>query len=166
MCSIITNMAPLIVLITTFVTLFLLNRFALGGRLTLSLRGRASMAAMLVLTGIAHFTSTDLMVEIMPDAIPLKREMVYFTGLCELAAAVGLIWNKTSRLASILLIVFFLLVLPANIAGSLKEVPLGGMENGALYLLFRIPLQILFIVWVWYFGLKLNSAAPPVRELS
>ena len=109
---------------------------------------------MLLVTGIAHFTSTDVMVEMMPDAVPLKREMVYFTGVCELAAAVGLLWDKTSRLASIMLIVFFIAVLPANIAGSLKQVNLGGMEYGAIYLLFRIPFQIFLIWWVYYFGLR------------
>ena len=145
-------MAPLIFLLATFAILFLVNRFFLGGRLTLSFIGRASMAVMLVVTGVAHFTNTEQMIEIMPDAVPLKREIVYFTGMCELAAVVGLLWNKTARLASILLVVFFVLVLPANIAGSLKSVEFGGMEYGPLYLLFRVPLQIFFIWWVWYFG--------------
>jgi uncharacterized membrane protein len=48
------------------------------------------------------------------------------------------------------LIVFFILVLPANIAGSLKAVDFGGMNYGPLYLLFRIPLQVFFIWWVWW----------------
>lgn len=147
-------MAPLIFLLATFAILFLVNRFLLGRRLSLSFIGRASMAVMLIVTGVSHFTSTQQMVDTMPDFIPAKRELVYFTGVCELAAVVGLLWNKTARLASILLIVFFVLVLPANIAGSLKSVQFGGMEYGPLYLLFRIPLQIFFIWWVWYFGLK------------
>ena len=149
-------MAPLIVLLTTFGVLYAVNKFLLKGRASVSLLGRISMSAMLLLTGIAHFTSTDLMVEMMPDIVPLKREMVYFTGICELAAAVGLLWNKTARLASILLIIFFIAVLPANIAGSIKQVNMGGMEYGLLYLLFRVPLQIFLIWWVYYFGLKLN----------
>jgi len=149
-------MAPLIVLLTTFAILYALNKFALSGRMSTSPIGRISMSAMLLLTGIAHFTSTDLMVEIMPDIVPLKREMVYFTGVCELAAAIGLLWSKTARLASILLIIFFIAVLPANIVGSFKEVNFGGMEYGTLYLLFRIPLQIFLIWWVYYFGLKQN----------
>ncbi len=149
-------MAPLIFLLATFALLYLFDRFALKGKLGLSFIGRASMAVMLVVTGIAHFTSTESMVAMMPDLMPFKREMIYFTGICELAAVVGLLWDKTSRLASILLIVFFVLVLPANVAGSLKSVQLGGMEYGPLYLLFRVPLQIFFIWWVWYFGLRQN----------
>lgn len=147
-------MTPLIILIASFAILFAINKFLLASRLTISQVGRFAMASMLLATGIAHFTSTEPMIEMMPDAIPLKRELVYFTGICELAAVGGLIWNRTSRLASILLIVFFFAILPANIAGSLKHVNFGGMEYGAAYLIFRIPLQILFIWWVWFFGVR------------
>ena len=115
------------------------------------------MALMLVATGIAHFTSTDLMIEMMPEFLPAKREIVYFTGICELLAVIGLLWNKTAKLTSVLLIIFFLSILPANIVGSIKEVRLGGMENGVMYLLFRIPLQIFFILWAYYFGIRINQ---------
>jgi uncharacterized membrane protein len=147
-------MAPLIFLLATFAILYLVNRFFLNRRLSISFIGRASMAVMLIVTGVSHFTSTQQMVDMMPEFMPAKREIVYFTGVCELLAVPGLLWSRTARLASILLIVFFILVLPANIAGSLKSVQYGGMEYGAMYLLFRIPLQILFIWWVWYFGVR------------
>lgn len=150
-------MAPLIFLLGTFAFIYLLNRFLLGRRLSLSLMGRASMAVMLIVTGISHFTNTDEMVAMMPDFMPAKREMVYLTGVIELLAVVGLLWSKTARLASILLIIFFVLVLPANIAGSLKSVQFGGMEYGPWYLLFRIPLQIFFIWWVWFFGVRMKD---------
>ncbi len=147
-------MAPLIFLLATFAILYLVNRFLFRKRLSTSFIGRASMAVMLVVTGVSHFTNTEEMIAIMPDVMPAKRELVYFTGVCELLAVVGLLWDKTSRLASIMLIIFFVLILPANIAGSLKSVQFGGMEYGPLYLLFRVPLQIFFIWWVWYFGLR------------
>ena len=157
-------MAPLIILLVSFAILYLADRFLFGRRLGLSFIGRAAMALMLVATGISHFTSIEEMVAMMPDLMPAKREMVYFTGICELAAVIGLLWNKTAWLASVLLIVFFVLVLPANIAGSLKSVQFGGMEYGPLYLLFRIPLQIFFIWWVWYFGIRAAGPQGPARS--
>jgi uncharacterized membrane protein len=150
-------MAPLIVLLVSFGILFIINRFLLKDRWSLSLLGRISLALMLFLTGTAHFTQTDLMVEMMPEFMPLKRETVYFTGVIEFLAAVGLVIDKTSKPAAILLIIFFLAVLPANIVGSLKQVNLGGMENGAAYLFFRVPLQIFFILWAYYFGVRINK---------
>lgn len=150
-------MAPLIFLLGTFAVLFVMNRYVFGHKLPLSLLGRAAMAVMLIVTGISHFTNTEEMVAMMPDFLPAKREIIYFTGVCELAAVIGLLWDRTSRLASTLLIVFFVLVLPANIAGSLKSVNFGGMEYGPWYLLFRVPMQIFLIWWTWYFGLRLPA---------
>lgn len=149
-------MAPLLFLLVSFAILYLLDRFALSGRLGISFIGRAAMAVMLLVTGISHFTNTEEMVAMIPDILPAKRELIWFTGVCELAAVVGLLWDRTARPAAILLIVFFVLVLPANIAESLRSVEFGGMEYGPIYLLFRVPLQIFFIWWVWYFGLSEN----------
>jgi len=150
-------MTPLIFLLAAFILLFAVNKFFLKNRLSLSLVGRAALAVMLTVTGIAHFTSTDLMIEMMPDFLPYKRETVYLTGILELLAVIGLLIDKTAKLTAVLLIVLFISILPANIVGSLKQVNLGGMENGAMYLLFRIPLQILFIAWTYYFGIKINK---------
>ena len=149
-------MAPLIILLVSYGLLLAVDRFLLKGKLSHSMIGRISMALMLIATGITHFTSTDLMVEMMPEFLPAKREIVYFTGVCELLAVIGLVWNRTAKLTSVMLIIFFLAVLPANIVGSIKEVRLGGMENGVMYLLFRVPLQIFFIFWVYYFGIRIN----------
>jgi uncharacterized membrane protein len=46
-----------------------------------------------------------------------------------------------------------LAILPANVIGAFQRVELGGMENGPDYLYFRVPLQFLFIGWVYYFGI-------------
>jgi len=147
-------MTPLIVLVAAFVIFCLVDRFVLGGKLGMPVAGRAGMAVMLLLTGIAHFTSSEAMVAMMPEAVPYKIEIVWFTGVCELAAVAGLLWPKTVRLTSVMLIIFFIAILPANIAGSLKSEGLGGTAYGPWYLLFRIPLQIFFIAWVWWFGIK------------
>lgn len=152
-------MAPLIVLIVTFVALYAANKVFLDGRLTMSQTGRYALAVMMLIAGVSHFTTTgvEVMTQMMPDALPYKREVVYFTGVCELAAVPGLILQRTSRLTATMLIIFFIGVLPANVAGSLKQVAYSGMEYGALYLLFRVPLQMLFIWWAWYFGLRKNQ---------
>ena len=157
-------MTPLIILLISFGLIFVINKFLLGEKLSLSFVGRLSLALMLLATGIAHFTSTDVMIEMLPEFLPLKREIIYLTGVLELSAAIGLLIGKTAKLASVLLIIFFIAILPANIIGSLKQVNLGGMENGANYLFFRIPLQLLFIFWAYYFGIRLNTFTQPNRR--
>ncbi len=147
-------MAPLIVLLVVFGLLYAADRFLLKGRLGIALAGRAAMAVMLLMTGIAHFADPQPMVAMMPEAIPYKLELVWFTGACELAAVAGLLWAKTAKLTSVMLIIFFIAVLPANIAGSLNSAGAGGSVYGPWYLLFRIPLQIFFIWWVWWSGIR------------
>ena len=151
-------MAPLIVLIVSFGGFWLVNKYMLNERFSASFIGRVAMALMLLMTGSAHFFKTEVMVQSMPDLIPYKVELVYFTGVIELLAAIGLLFDRTAKLTSILLIIFFICILPANIIGSLKRVELGGMENGPMYLVFRVPLQVFFIWWVYFFG-KLRAAS-------
>jgi uncharacterized membrane protein len=150
-------MAPLIFLLVTFSLLFGIDKFLLKRKLSLSFIGRVSLAVMLIVTGVAHFTSSDVMVEMMPEFLPMKKEIVYLTGILEFLAAVGLLIDKLSKITAILLIIYFVAILPANIVGSLKQVNLGGMEYGAMYLLFRVPLQILFIFWAYYFSIRINN---------
>lgn len=151
-------MAPLIILIVSYLTILAINKFSLKSRYSKFQAGRAAMSIMLVATGIAHFTNTGQMVDMLPDFIPNKAFVVYATGVLELIAALGLLSDRFARPASILLIVFFICILPANIIGSIKEVALGGMENGPSYLYFRVPLQIFFIWWVYYHGIRQGSA--------
>lgn len=150
-------MAPLMFLVGTFTAFYLVDRYLLGGRVTLSFRGRFSMAVMLLVTGVAHFVMTDQMIAMFPGFVPFKRELVYLTGLCELAAVIGLLWGSFSRLASTVLIVFFIAVLPANIYDALKGPELSGFGHGPAYLFIRIPEQILYIWWVWFFGIHLKE---------
>jgi uncharacterized membrane protein len=147
-------MVPLLVLLLSFAALGLLNNYVLKNKVTLSFIGRTSLSLMLLLTSSAHFSKTAEMVQSMPDFLPSKIQLVYFTGIIEIIAAIGLLVNKTAKITSLALIVFFITILPANIIGSLKEVKLGGMENGPAYLFFRIPLQLFFIWWTYYFGIK------------
>ena len=134
-----------------------MNKFTLKVKFTLSFVGRAALAIMLIFTGIAHFTMTETLIQMLPDFIPLKKETVYLTGILEISASIGLLIQRLSKLTSILLIMFFLAILPANIVGSIKQVDFGGMAKGVSHLYFRIPLQLLFIFWTYYFGIRKND---------
>ena len=115
------------------------------------------MSAMLMFTAIAHFVFTNGMTQMVPDFFPLKKELVYLTGILEILFAVGLLIPRIKTITGWTLIVFFLTILPANIKASMENInyQTGELDgNGIEYLWFRIPLQILFIAWVFFTTIK------------
>jgi uncharacterized membrane protein len=125
-----------------------------------SLAGRIAMSVMLLFTAIGHFIYTEGMVMLIPDFFPIKTTLVYLTGILEICAAIGLMIPRFQKITAWLLIIFFVAILPANINAALNNIDLRTGSNtgpGAEYLWFRIPLQILFIVWTYFFGIKMKD---------
>ena len=114
---------------------------------------RCALATMLVFTASAHFTKMkhDL-VRMMPDWIPQPMTLIYFTGLCEIAGAIGLLMPSLRQAAGIALIVFFILVFPANVKAARTGVGLGGKRATPLWL--RTSMQLLFILLTWWSALS------------
>jgi uncharacterized membrane protein len=113
---------------------------------------RYALATMLVFTASAHFTKMkhDL-VRMMPDWIPQPMALIYFTGLCEIAGAIGLLVPGLRQGAGIALIVFFIVVFPANVKAARTGVGLGGKRATPLWL--RTSMQVLFIALTWWSAL-------------
>jgi uncharacterized membrane protein len=142
-------MLVLIVLIVAFVVLRVLGFAGVVAFASWQGSARDALAIMLLFTASAHFTSMrkDLL-RMMPPWVPWPRAMVYFTGICEIAGAVGLLIPEFRSAAGICLIVFFIAVLPANIYAAKTNVGLRGKAATALWL--RIPMQVLFIGLAWW----------------
>src|SRR5688572_24982375 len=152
-------MVPLFVLLGTFVISLLATKY-FTKVFDYSLSGRIAMSVMPLFTAIGHFAFTEGMTLMMPDFIPFKKELVYITGIIEICAAIGLVFFRLRHITAWLLIIFFLLILPANITAALKNIDYHTGSNtghGTAYLWFRVPLQVLFIAWTWFFGIKLKA---------
>lgn len=149
-------MKPLIILLSVF-ALSLLATKLFRGEYRFAVSGRIAMSAMLLFTAIGHFAFSEGMAMMLPGFIPYKMEMVYLTGIIEIAAAIGLLISRFRIITAWLLIVFFLMILPANVYAAINHVDYqkGTFEGaGPAYLWFRVPLQILFIVWVYLSSIK------------
>lgn len=151
-------MKPLAVLLATFL-LALLLCYWIQGAWNYFFAGNIAMAAMLLFTAMAHFVYRHGMEMMIPSMVPGKTAIVYFTGIMEILFAAGLCVPSTRRLAADLLILFFLLILPANVNAAQKSVDYQNATfegRGVGYLWLRIPLQIFFIFWTAYFGIILQ----------
>ncbi len=83
-------MKPLIVLLTTFVIALLVTKI-INGNYKIALSARIAMSVMLLFTASAHFAFTNGMTMMIPSFIPYKTEIIYFTGVIEIMAAIGLL---------------------------------------------------------------------------
>jgi uncharacterized membrane protein len=110
---------------------------------------RDGLAVMLLFTGTAHFgPMKEDFLRMMPRWVPRPPVMVFFTGFCEIAGAIGLVTPATRSAAAIALILFFIAVLPANIQAARERITLRGRPATPLWL--RVPMQVLFIVLAWW----------------
>ena len=113
---------------------------------------RYALATMLIFTASAHFTKmkSDL-VRMIPDWIPQPMAVIYFTGVCEIAGAIGVLFPNTRQAAGIALIVFFIVVFPANVKAARTGVAVGSKRPTPLSL--RASMQVLFIALTWWSAL-------------
>ncbi len=131
--------------------------------LSRSIRGRLSLAALFVFTGVSHFVMPEELAQLLPPSFPLRMELIAVTGVLEILGAIGLLIPRLARLASIGLILFLVGVLPANIYAAFNYVAFGAHELGPIYLLARIPFQVFLMGWAYYFGIRmLPRATRPV----
>jgi uncharacterized membrane protein len=150
-------MKPLIVLLIVFL-LSILTIKLLMKRYDVLLSARIGMSAMLVFTAVGHFAFSKGMALMIPPFVPFKIEIIGLTGILEILLAIGLLIPNLKVSAAWILITFFILILPANISAAVRHIDFQKASlngTGVTYLWFRIPLQLLFIAWVYLSCIKL-----------
>ncbi|UNY98611.1 hypothetical protein MQE36_16210 [Zhouia spongiae] len=150
-------MKPLIVLLSSFVIAIFAAKIVVK-EYNFALSARIAMSIMLCFTAIGHFAFTKGMSMMIPQFVPFKTSLVYLTGLFEVLLAIGLFIPKLKVMSGWTLIIFLLLMLPANIYASIHNIDYqkGTFDgNGLSYLWFRIPLQFLFIAWIYISSIRI-----------
>jgi len=149
-------MPVLIVLLTCFFASLGITRI-LSGNLEYLLCGNIAMCLMLCFTAIGHFKFPKGMQAMIPEKIPFRKELVIITGIIEIVAGIALLFPFLRHTTGIFLIVFFIMILPANIHAAIRKIDYQKNSfdgKGTGYLWFRIPFQIFLIIWVWYFSVR------------
>lgn len=149
-------MEVLSVLLVSFVLSLLFSKL-IKKKWKITFSGNLAMCFMLCFTAIGHVIYAKGMTMIIPPIVPFRLEIVYITGLMEIIMGVILLFPKYRRVMGIVIVLFFVFILPANIYEAVSYIDLTtGTYTGAgpMYLFFRIPLQLFFIVWVYWFSVK------------
>jgi uncharacterized membrane protein len=105
-----------------------------------------------ILAGCNHFLSTAVYYGIMPKWLPAPGFLIYFSGVLEIVFGFLLLFKKTRKLAAVLIILMLIAFMPAHIY-MIQKAPfmLGKIEITTIIAWARLPFQLLFISWAFYY---------------
>jgi uncharacterized membrane protein len=113
------------------------------------------LALFMVGAGTMHFIKPDFYLKIMPPYLPLHLELVYLSGVCEIALGVLLLVPRFSRVAAWGIIALLIAVFPANIYVFQNQ---DVLPAPPLIHLLRLPMQGLFILWAYWHTRRVDGA--------
>jgi len=122
---------------------------------------RYLLAIIYLLAGIAHIRSPGGFLAITPEWVPFPEQVIFFTGVAEIAGAIGLImplrlipWARYA--AGIGLALYALCVFPANINHAVNNLAIGGETASWAYHAPRLAFQPIAIWWALWVGEVIN----------
>ena len=121
----------------------------------------------MTLAGINHFVMPRAYESIMPDYLPAQRALVYASGVAEIAGALATMHPRARKAGGWILIATLVAIFPANVHMALNADRYPDIPGGRFTLLARLPLQVLFVYWVWIAALSDEApaaAAPPTER--
>lgn len=121
-------------------------------------------ALFFVVAGLNHFRQPEIYLGMMPPFLPWPEVLNYISGVVEVLGGLGLLSASTRRLAAWGLLALLVAVFPANIYVAL-EGRMPGLDVSPLTLWLRLPFQFLFMAWVWWVGLKVETQHEPPRSV-
>lgn len=104
------------------------------------------------LAGVLHFVRPEMYEAIMPEYLPAHRELVYASGVAEIAGGLGTLHPVTRTAGSWLSIATLVAVFPANVHMAINPERYEGIPGGTVALYARLPLQALLIAWAYAAG--------------
>ena len=111
---------------------------------------RVILAAFYFAAGVTHLKSPQGFILIVPSFVPWPGEVVLFTGICEMAGAIGLFIPPLRKAAGIALAIYAVAVFPANINHAVNQIDVGALPNSMWYHVPRFFLQPLLVWWALY----------------
>jgi Predicted membrane protein len=107
------------------------------------------LSGFFVVAGAMHFVIPGMYMRIMPPWIPYPLEMVYVSGVAEMAGGLGLLMPRLRPAAAIGLIALLVAVFPANIQMLSNAIHGDASSLYTALLWLRLPFQPLLIVWIY-----------------
>ena len=116
-------------------------------------RGALAFGPFFVFAGAMHFVIPRTYESIVPRWLPAPRELVYASGVAEIAGGLATMHPRIRRAGSLWSIATLIAVFPANLHMAMEPERFEqGVPGGRNALYARLPVQLLFIAWAYAAG--------------
>jgi len=119
-----------------------------------------------IAAGINHFAKPQFYREIVPPGFPSPAALVAISGFFEILGGIGLLMPPLRRWAGWGLIALLIAVFPANIYMAVEPQRFASMHIAPWVLRARLPLQCVFVVWIWFVAINRRLRADAPRIIS
>lgn len=109
------------------------------------------MGTIYVLAGFNHFRNPRLYLKIIPSYLPNPSFLNKISGIAEIVLGIGLCVPAFSVMAAWGIMALLVAIFPANLYMFTNKK--AGMGLPKSVLLLRLPLQIVLILWAYYYTL-------------
>jgi uncharacterized membrane protein len=125
-----------------------------------------AMGPIYVLAGVLHFVAPAAYERVVPPQFPRPRELVYLSGVAEIALGAGVLHPETREVSAWGLIALLVAVFPANVYIVQEDIPaelapddLEDVARAAGWL--RLPFQAVLMAWAWWYTRPMPDADEP-----
>jgi uncharacterized membrane protein len=142
-------MVPFYLLLVSWLVFRALGWFGVEWFATWQASARYGVALMFIFTGTLHFTKMkEDFARMIPDGLPGKMGWVYFSGVCQLLGAIGLLLPSIESIAGFCLVLLLVAMFPANYNAARNEIPFRNKPPTPLWQ--RLGAQVVFIGITWW----------------
>ncbi len=106
-----------------------------------------TLGVLMILAGANHFLSPRFYTQIMPPYLPFPLELIWLSGVLEIAGGALLLFPATRGFGAWTLIATFVLIFPANLHMALNAAQYSSIPAWLLW--GRLPLQAVLIWWAY-----------------
>ncbi len=117
--------------------------------------GLLLLILLFMLAGLDHFRHPNFYVSIIPPYLPFHYELSYISAYFEIAGAIGLLFAQTRKVAGYGLLLLLIAIFPANLHMAMNSEYFPEYTPITLYL--RLPMQLLFIIWVYWATIRVKA---------
>jgi uncharacterized membrane protein len=113
---------------------------------------RWAMVVFYCVGGAVHLWAPDVFLPVVPAWVPAPRDVVIFTGICEIAGATALVTRPLRWWAGVMLAIYAVCVYPANIKHAIDSLQAPGWPARWWYHGPRLAAQPVIVWWALFCG--------------